>query len=617
MTWPEPDVNRHRFALAFLFLLALPPFAAPLIRGEVFVVRDHLDYFQPLRAFTAGELREGRLPLWNPYNASGEPWLANPQTGVFYPPAWLFVVLPFPAAYVLFLFLHLVVLGWSAYLLFERSAPAGAAIVGAAAAMFSGPVLSLLDVNNNLATLSWVPLALWCAAAGAWKRGGAVLALAFLAGEPFFAALGGLMFAVVAIASAPAGGRGRAWRGVAVTAACAIGLSAVQLFPFLEMLRGSDRAAGMSAELVLRHSMAFSDWLRLADPRTAGAGSGQQQFIPMLYTGAVVVVLAAIGVVTGWRRRDVAGWMALLAVATVLSVGPSLLVKMPLTLFRYPARFVPLGALALAALAVAGWQRVRRDRRWLDLLVVLVIVADLLPRARPLLRAEPWRPDVVPYAREIGADAKILRVGEIDPRRRTAWMSGYLNLYQRRFEVFTAAPVASERYVTMHRELQQAPTPGRLASLGVGWLLTTLRLREPFLPVAGAAGVTMYRYAPAPPHALLRSGARVVPLRAEFGTSHARMTVDAAEPGTVELSQQNAPGWRVFVDGREAETLTISGLFRGVRVPAGRHEVAWRYRPASFVAGAVTTILTLFSLQLFLFVKPSRAEKFFFRSPES
>ena len=36
--------------------------------------------------------------------------------------------------------------------------PAGAALVGAVALMFSGPVLSLLDVSNNLATFAWIPL---------------------------------------------------------------------------------------------------------------------------------------------------------------------------------------------------------------------------------------------------------------------------------------------------------------------------------------------------------------------------------------------------------------------------------------------------------------------------
>src|ERR1700754_791846 len=158
----------HRSQFVLILLLGLGPFLVPLLLGEVFTLRDHSDYFQPLRWYTATELQAGRLPLWNPYNASGEPWLGNPQTGVFYPPMWLHVVLPFATAYVFYLFFHVVLLGWGAYLFFSRNASRGAALAGAAALMFSGPVLSLLDVSNNFATFAWIPLALWCAAEGAW-----------------------------------------------------------------------------------------------------------------------------------------------------------------------------------------------------------------------------------------------------------------------------------------------------------------------------------------------------------------------------------------------------------------------------------------------------------------
>src|SRR5688572_17219129 len=223
--------QRHRFAFALLALLAVVLCLPALLKREVFTLRDHFDYFQPLRAFTADELRAGRLPLWNPYSASGEPWLANPQTGLFYPPAWLFLVLPFETAYMAYLLLHLMLLGWGAYLLFARGAPPGAAMVGAAALMFCGPVLSLLDVSNNFATLAWIPLVLWCALEGAWRRGALVLALAFLGGEPFFAAIAALMYAIV-----------RRNRDVIWTALLAFGLSAIQLIPFLEFVANSDRA---------------------------------------------------------------------------------------------------------------------------------------------------------------------------------------------------------------------------------------------------------------------------------------------------------------------------------------------------------------------------------------
>ncbi|MGH9419894.1 MAG: hypothetical protein ACRD3J_07975, partial [Thermoanaerobaculia bacterium] len=85
----------RRIAFAAITVLTLIVFARPLLRNEVFTFRDHGDYFQPLRWFTAMELQHGRIPFWNAYSASGEPWFANPQTGIFYPPTWLFVVLPF------------------------------------------------------------------------------------------------------------------------------------------------------------------------------------------------------------------------------------------------------------------------------------------------------------------------------------------------------------------------------------------------------------------------------------------------------------------------------------------------------------------------------------------
>src|SRR5205085_9135082 len=140
--WMKDALRRHRFGLTLIALIAAAMFLPAILRRDVFVLRDHFDYFQPLRWFTSQELRAGRLPLWNPYNASGEPWLANPQTGVFYPPTWLFVALPFAAAYMSYLLLHVALLGVNAYVLFARSATRGAAVVGAMALMLCGPTVS-------------------------------------------------------------------------------------------------------------------------------------------------------------------------------------------------------------------------------------------------------------------------------------------------------------------------------------------------------------------------------------------------------------------------------------------------------------------------------------------
>jgi hypothetical protein len=592
-------IRQHRFAFAFLGLLATILFIAPLLRQEVFVMRDHFDYFQPLRWFTAQELRAGHIPWWNPYSASGEPWMANPQTGIFYPPAWLFLVLPFATAYMLFLQLHLLVLAWGAYLLFARSNSRGAAMVGAAALLFSGPVLSLMDVSNNLATLVWIPLALWCASTGAWKRGGIVLALAFLGGEPFFAAVAALLYVLV-----------RRNRDVLGTAVIAAGLSAVQLLPFLDMLRGSDRAGGMEAPQILRDSMPLADWARVFLPPPLFATPARQAFIPTLYAGVVVAILAVVGLSLLRKRRDLGAWLALLAVVMVIAAGPAFLTRLPLTLFRYPARLVPVGAMAIAALAAAGWDRLRPDRRWADLLVIAILVADLLPRLSGLLVTGAWRPDVVPYAPAIGARQKILRF-DPDEMARVESIAGYLNLYDRRFDAWTAAPVVNAAYLRWYVALQSHPTPKGLSDAAIGALLSPRVLPSFFSGIARAGGTMVFAVHDPRAMAVCVSKSGVKTLEWSVTTSQAMVTVDANEPCTVTIAQQDDPGWTVSIDGRQAEKSRFSEVFRAVEVPAGRHVVVWRYRPRMLFPGGVMTVVTLLAMTVPLFVKRGRAGKFF------
>jgi hypothetical protein len=596
-------IRAHRFALALLFVAAAVIFLPALVRGEVFVIRDHLDYFQPLRWFTAEQLKAGHLPLWNPYSASGEPWLANPQTGVFYPPAWIFLVLPFPAAYMSFLLLHLVILGWGSYLLFARTASQGAAMVGAVALMFCGPTLSLLDVNNNLATLAWLPLVLWCGAERAWRRGAITLALAFLAGEPYFAGVGALMFAVVVL-------KGRGVKPLALAGFGAFGLSAVQLFPFLSALRDSDRAAGLSATEILRDSMPLRDWLRVAIPPSLAdrAWEAGQQFIPIVYVGALVALLALVGLLS-IRKPQVAGWVALLAFAVIIGSGPVLLAHLPLTLFRYPARMVPLGALALTGLAVAGWDRLRpANKRWLDLLVIMVVIVDLLPRMTPLLETVPFRRDVVPYDQRLAALLKFAVVGDLVPAERTFWISGYLNLYGRRFDAGTAAPFENESYRRYYVDALESGSPRKLSFLSVGYLLIPGDARVPpgLWALASVEHTVVYRNPTAWPMARLVSRGTISPAKWEMDATSARVGVDADERGIVVLAQQIAPGWSVRVDGEERPPIVVQGIFRGVEVEKGHHDIEWVYRPRSLFAGAIVTIITALVIVFSRVVKTAR-----------
>jgi hypothetical protein len=305
------------------------------------------------------------------------------------------------------------------------------------------------------------------------------------------------------------------------------------------------------------------------------------------------------------KPRRAAPWLVLFACAFALSFGPAWLSRLPLTLFRYPARLVPFAALAIAAMAVIGWQRIRTERRWVDLVLVLVIAGDLLYRAQSLLATAPFRRDVVPYDASIGTTAKILRFGEVDPREREAWISGYLNLYDRRFDVFTAAPLASAPYVRMYRKLLLTPTFESFANAGVAYILTRKALPSPWYPVTSFESVRAYRNPQAFPMAAHFAPGSQSIRRANWtlDTSSARIVVNAPTDGIVVLRQQAARGWHVSVDGKPAIALVVDGLFRGVSVAKGRHIIVWNYDPPSFRIGVWIGIATLFAAAIEAFVK--------------
>jgi hypothetical protein len=587
---------KQRWAFAAIAVCTLAVFAPALIRNEVFSLRDHTDYFQPLHWFTAAELQHGRLPLWNAYNASGEPWLANPQTGVFYPPAWLFVVLPFARAYTIYLALHVMLLGFGAYLLFARlTRPGGGALSAALALTFCGPVISLLDVSNNLTTFAWVPLIVWCALSEVSAMTcGAVMALSFLAGEPFFASIGALLFLAV---------RRRGWFDSLEAAAMAVAFSAVQLFPFLSWIGNSDRArGGMSRAEILSASMPLRDWLWLAIPPKAGVVFDRamgQQFLPILYVGLLTIVFAIIGIFAA--RRRAAGWTALILFSGLIAAGSHLrpvadaLSALPLTIFRYPARVVPFVVLGICALAAFGFNRVIRSEPVLLLLALLTFV-DLAVRIQPLLGTQPFNPGRVPYPAAIGRDSKLVRIDMLTDRDRAGWILGYLNLYQRRFDTWTASPAVAQRYAAMIRPATAHGDLRTLNAVSGGYILAPHTLVN-FQPLAARRGVVVHRNVHALPLAYFQDAHRRITAISTlaFTPSSVFIDVDAPSAGDVIVTQQMSSGWRVDVDGARADAHE-SAMFRTVSVTAGHHAVKWIYRPASLLAGAIVTMLALVRL---------------------
>ena len=75
-----------------------------------------------------------------------------------------------------------------------------------------------------------------------------------------------------------------------------------------------------------------------------------------------------------------------------------------------------------------------------------------------------------------------------------------------------------------------------------------------------------------------------------------RLQLDSPREAWLVRIVRDMPGWSVSVNGEEASITTLLGHFQGVRIPAGRSEVVFRYEPPSFALGARISALTALTL---------------------
>lgn len=71
------------------------------------------------------------------------------------------------------------------------------------------------------------------------------------------------------------------------------------------------------------------------------------------------------------------------------------------------------------------------------------------------------------------------------------------------------------------------------------------------------------------------------------------LSVDLDRPALVSVARQALSGWTVSVDGESAELVEVDGIFLGVAVPAGQHEVVFRYESPWLAVTLVVSLLAI------------------------
>jgi len=375
-----------------VLLLVILAFFWPLLFAGHWIPRgggDLASFLWPVYRFAARSLRAGAIPLWNPHLYSGAPFVADNQSGVFYPVNLL--------AFALF--------GEPSYGVMEGLVVfhvwlAGAGLFGLArglglrrpAALCGGMAFALSDLfvthigNLNLnATAAWLPLFLLLTHRAlvrgepGWAAGaGGVLAVAALAGHGqmlLFLALTLALYVLYRLAA----DRQRGLRTLGLAAlivAVGVGGAALALLPAGEMAAHTGRGH-LPYEEATRYSLPPRALIGLLAPGFYGRGPagfwGPWERVEVGYAGVATLVLAAVGVASRFTSRasrsDFPTGFFVLLVMLALPLAMGRYTPLYGLLYRYvptldqvrgPARLILLADLGLAALAAYGLDRLLR-----------------------------------------------------------------------------------------------------------------------------------------------------------------------------------------------------------------------------------------------------------------
>lgn len=124
---------------------------------------DVLRQLYPWRSFAFSSLFSGQIPLWNPYNFSGTPLLANFQSAVFYPFNIVFLFAPFVVGWSILVFLQSFLTGLFTYLYCRKiNFSKLASVLSSVSFTFSSFLTVWLEYNTIGHVVLYLPLALFC-----------------------------------------------------------------------------------------------------------------------------------------------------------------------------------------------------------------------------------------------------------------------------------------------------------------------------------------------------------------------------------------------------------------------------------------------------------------------
>ncbi len=377
-----------RFAILLALILAAS-FPKVVLAWRAFGYGDASQFAYPFGYYLRESIRRGEIPLWNPLNSCGIPFLAQWNTMALYPPALFYVIFPMPWSFGMFSLGHMFLGGMGMYFLTRRwTGNCFAASLAGLVFAFNGFTWYGVMWPYMEAAMGWMPWVILLLERAREEGGKFIVYAALAVGLQLLS--GGaelvLQTAVIAVllAAADLAARPKAqWQIFARSLTPAIlgaGLAMAQVLPFVSFLGQSHRTADFAtSDYGQIAAMPLTGWINYfvplfhCQPNYNGVYmQANQPWTGSYYVGISIVVLALLAV---WRSRDVRVRLlaGVAAVGLLMSFGEGGFVQefavklIPILGFiRFPVKYVMMVTFALPLLAAFGvvWLTKAEPEKW-------------------------------------------------------------------------------------------------------------------------------------------------------------------------------------------------------------------------------------------------------------
>jgi len=385
---------------------------------------DSVGQYRVFRSYATDSLRRGRLPLWNPYQLCGTPFVANNLSAVYYPANVLHAAMGPDRAAGWFAALHLLLAAlfmWA--FLLKTGASDAAATIGGAIYGFATWQIVWLHLPPFVSTACWLPaLSLILLHLRERPSGrtagllGIAVALVLLAGhlQVAFYVLGtaAVVWFWLLLRQRP----NRVPFTIAAVSGLAIGmlLSAPQTLPTAELMLHAHRGGGPTLSgyaaytAYASHPSALATLLlpdffgnpSLPDRPYVGFSRGGMYYNyaeGAMYVGVLPLFLLAAGIVSVRRRSDARFASGLAAVALLVALGTPVAALLYFGIPGFsgsgsPGRILVLWTFAAAWLASIGYDAIfdgtiaRRSSWWIIAVVIVLSAAAIVSAVASSIR---------------------------------------------------------------------------------------------------------------------------------------------------------------------------------------------------------------------------------------